>query len=255
MACINGCDPPCGHRVGANCFVTSPISTWTAQACRRMESASMRADVAHWPTRRKCSSWSTDRGMCPATPVTLRSTAEPHAKRLCVRGDSTFCRSVDFIFGMDANATMRSRAEALDEAQWQPLHETPCDRPEAEAAPRETTHRPQAGLRVLNEHVAEFNYQPTRCNVCTRRGPAQEHQHLFDESRDFFYVCLWRSGERIEQGSKTVSMPWQVPLMTSNCTWSSQPWPGTSNAMMMHRHLDRQQYVRWNSGASSTASS
>ena len=53
---------------------------------------------------------------------------------ICVRGDTDFfltrhldrwAKSVDFIFGMDANAAMRSRAEALDEAQWQPLQRKP----------------------------------------------------------------------------------------------------------------------------------
>ncbi len=59
---------------------------------------------------------------------------QPHAKRLCVRGDTDFsltrhfdrwAKSVDFIFGMDANAAMRSRALALDEAQWQTLQRKP----------------------------------------------------------------------------------------------------------------------------------
>ena len=45
---------------------------------------------------------------------------QPHAKRICVRGDTDFfltrhldrwAKSVDFIFGMDANAAMRSRAD------------------------------------------------------------------------------------------------------------------------------------------------
>ena len=57
--------------------------------------------------------------------------AQPHAKRICVRGDTDFfltrhldrwAKSVDFIFGMDANAAMRSRAE---KAQWQPLQRKP----------------------------------------------------------------------------------------------------------------------------------
>jgi hypothetical protein len=57
---------------------------------------------------------------------------EPHAQRVCVRGDTDFSLTahfdrwaarVDFVFGMDANATLRSRAEALDEAAWSRLHQ------------------------------------------------------------------------------------------------------------------------------------
>jgi hypothetical protein len=52
---------------------------------------------------------------------------EPHAERVCVRGDTDFsltahfdrwAERVDFVFGMDCNAALRSRAEALDEGCW-----------------------------------------------------------------------------------------------------------------------------------------
>ena len=65
---------------------------------------------------------------------------KPHAQRLCLRGDTDFsltghfdlparsaqagrwAKDTDFIFGMDCNSALRTRAEALDEANWQRLH-------------------------------------------------------------------------------------------------------------------------------------
>src|SRR5664279_4640448 len=54
----------------------------------------------------------------------------PYADRVCLRGDTDFsltahfdrwAERVDFVFGMDANAALRSRAEALDASAWKPL--------------------------------------------------------------------------------------------------------------------------------------
>src|SRR5664280_1952112 len=58
----------------------------------------------------------------------------PHAERVCLRGDTDFsltahfgrwAERVDFVFGMDASAALRSRAEALDESAWTRLHREP----------------------------------------------------------------------------------------------------------------------------------
>ena len=55
---------------------------------------------------------------------------QPHAERICLRGDTDFsltrhfdrwAQQVDFLFGMDCNATLRRHAEALEEACWQRL--------------------------------------------------------------------------------------------------------------------------------------
>ena len=67
---------------------------------------------------------------------------KPHAGRVCLRGDTDFsltahfdgwAKNVDFIFGMDCNDALRTRAEALDEANWQRLHR-PVRAPEKAAA-------------------------------------------------------------------------------------------------------------------------
>ena len=54
----------------------------------------------------------------------------PHAQRVCLRGDTDFsltahfddwAQRVDFVFGMDCSAPLRSRAEALPAGAWTPL--------------------------------------------------------------------------------------------------------------------------------------
>ena len=183
---------------------------------------------------------------------------QPHAKRICVRGDTDFfltrhldrwAKSVDFIFGMDANAAMRSRAEALDEAQWQPLQRKPryhtvTDQKRKRNQPHEKqriVHK--RGLRqpgAEHEHVAEFNYQPTRCKrgyrvVVLRKNISKMKGDLvlFDECRYFFYITTRtdvtpkRSSpaptnaairRTSSSNSKTASTPCACPCMTWSAT-------------------------------------
>lgn len=137
---------------------------------------------------------------------------EPHAGRVCVRGDTDFsltanfdrwAQRVDFIFGMDNNETLRAYAEALDEACWTRLQRKPA----YEAATDQTrqrqpnhkqrivTERGYLNLELTGEDVAEFDYQPGKCkrsyrvvvvrkNISRTRG----EQVLFDEVRYFFYI-------------------------------------------------------------------
>ncbi len=111
---------------------------------------------------------------------------KPHAQRLCLRGDTDFsltghfdrwAKDTDFIFGMDCNSALRTRAEALDEANWQRLH-----RPHASAVPAQAgawfaqkrQRRDNEKQRIVKargylklalnfEDVAEFDYQPGKC--------------------------------------------------------------------------------------------
>src|SRR5690606_2695450 len=59
---------------------------------------------------------------------------EPHAERICVRGDTDFsltrnfdrwAERVDFIFGMDCSPGLRSRAEAIPDTAWRRLERKP----------------------------------------------------------------------------------------------------------------------------------
>ena len=104
----------------------------------------------------------------------------PHAERVCLRGDTDFsltanfdrwAERVDFVFGMDCNAALRSRAEALDEAAWEPLQRpdpTPPKtgqrrRREPNHKRRIVTEREYLNLQLNGEDVAEFSYQPGKC--------------------------------------------------------------------------------------------
>ena len=214
---------------------------------------------------------------------------QPHAKRICVRGDTDFfltrhldrwAKSVDFIFGMDANAAMRSRAEALDEAQWQPLQRKPryhtvTDQKRKRNQPHEKQRivhkRAYANLVLNHEHVAEFNYQPTRCKrgyrvVVLRKNISKMKGDLvlFDECRYFFYITTRTDVtpqeivacanqrcdqenviEQLKNGVNALRVPlydlvsnWAYMVIAA-LAWNLKSW----FAMMMHRHRDRQQYV------------
>ncbi len=138
---------------------------------------------------------------------------------------------------------------------------------------------------VLNrEHVAEFNYQPTRCQNTreSRGGSAQEYQQdegqnvLFDEIRYYFYIttrtdlspaevvacanqrCDQENViEQLKNGVNALRVPlydlvsnWAYMVIAA-LAWNIKSW----FAMMMHRHRDRRSMSAWNSDASSAVSS
>ena len=138
---------------------------------------------------------------------------EPHAERICLRGDTDFsltrnfdrwAERVDFIFGMDASAALCGRAEALDEASWQRLERGPRyetltgqtrQRPQAHEKELIVREREYVNLELNHEDVAEFSYQPGKCRrpyrvVALRKNISKMkgEQVLFDEIRYFFYI-------------------------------------------------------------------
>jgi hypothetical protein len=214
---------------------------------------------------------------------------EAHAERVCVRGDTDFsltahfdrwAERVDFLFGMDANAALRSRADALDEAAWSRLqrraaHEAPTAqtrRREPNHKRRIVTERGYVNLALNDEDVAEFDYQPGKCtrpyrvvalrkNITKSRG----EQVLFDEIRYFFYITTRRdltpaeviacANDRCDQENiieqlKNGVGALRVPLydLISNwaymviaaLAWNLKSW----FAMMLHRKQDRRDYIR-----------
>ena len=132
---------------------------------------------------------------------------KPHAQRLCLRGDTDFsltghfdrwAKDTDFIFGMDCNSALRTRAEALDEANWQRLHSA-SRAPEKAANDNEKQRivkaRGYLKLALNFEDVAEFDYQPGKCErpyrvVALRKNISKTkgQQTLFDDIRYFFYI-------------------------------------------------------------------
>jgi hypothetical protein len=212
----------------------------------------------------------------------------PHAQRVCLRGDTDFSLSanfdrwaeqVDFIFGMDSIAALRSRAEALDETAWTRLERS--SRPEPVSGQtrarrpnhkkRIVTERGYLNIELNGEDVAEFDYQPGKCarpyrvialrkNLTKTRG----EQALIDDVRYFFYVTTRRdltpadvvacANDRCDQENvieqlKNGVNALRVPLydLTSNwaymviaaLAWNLKSWW----AMMLHHKADRREYI------------
>jgi hypothetical protein len=212
----------------------------------------------------------------------------PHAERVCLRGDTDFsltahfddwAQRADFVFGMDNNAALRSRAEALDEDCWSRLQ-----RPAAyhtltgQTRARRDNHkqrivaeREYLNLRLNGEDVAEFDYRPGKCarpyrvvvvrkNISKTRG----EQVLIDEIRYFFYITTRTdlsaaevvavANDRCDQENiiaqlKSGVNALRVPLydLLSNwaymviaaLAWNIKSW----FAMMLHRKTDRREYI------------
>jgi len=136
---------------------------------------------------------------------------KPHAKQIHLRGDTDFSLTgkfdqwdqagVTFNFGMDANAKLVALAQSLPEAHWRGLARAqreiktePRERPEnvKEQIVRE---REFVNQRLESEQVAEFEYQPGKCEksyrmVVLRKNISIEkgEKPLLDEIRYFFYI-------------------------------------------------------------------
>ena len=137
---------------------------------------------------------------------------KPHAKRLCLRGDTAFSltryfdrwseQEVEFVFGFDAVSVLVQRAQDLAESAWKPFSR--AEKYEVKTEPRQkpdnvkeqiVRERGYKNLRLQSERVAEFAYAPSKCqrtyrmivlekNLSVERG----EQVLFDDLRYFFYV-------------------------------------------------------------------
>jgi len=212
----------------------------------------------------------------------------PHAERVCLRGDTDFsltahfdrwAERVEFIFGMDNNAALRSRAEALDEGCWSRLERPAAyDTLTGQTRARRENHkqrivaeREYLNLRLNCEDVAEFDYRPGKCarpyrvvvvrkNISKTRGK----QVLIDEIRYFFYITTRTdltaaevvavANDRCDQENiisqlKSGVNALRVPLydLLSNwaymviaaLAWNIKSW----FAMMLHRKTDRREYI------------
>ena len=212
----------------------------------------------------------------------------PHAERVCLRGDTDFsltshfdswAERVDFLFGMDANAALKGRAEALDEAAWTRLDRGPKHVPvsgQTRARRRNVKQqivheRGYLNIRLDGEDVAEFDYQPGKCDrryrvIALRKNLTQSRgeQALIDDVRYFFYVTSRRdltaaqvvacANERCDQENvieqlKNGVNALRVPLhdLVSNwaymviaaLAWNLKSWW----AMMLHHKADRRDYI------------
>jgi len=171
---------------------------------------------------------------------------EPHAERICMRGDTDFsltthfdrwAERADFLFGMDASPTLVRRAEALDEACWQrmerkakapPLTDSKRQRFQTNEKERIVRERRYLNLELNHEDVAEFSYQPGKCE------------------RPYRVVALRKNIiEQLKNGVNALRVPlydlvsnWAYRVMAT-LAWNIKSW----FAMMMHRKSDRRKYI------------
>ena len=140
---------------------------------------------------------------------------EPHAGKICLRGDTAFslttnfdrwAEKVDFVFGMDAYMGLVKRAESIGEREWKELKR----KPKYEVETRErlkpenikeqiVVERKFQNIKLESEQVAEFKYRPGKCEktyrmVVIRKNLSVEkgEEVLFDDVRYFFYITTRR---------------------------------------------------------------
>ena len=214
---------------------------------------------------------------------------QPHAERVCVRGDTDFsltrnfdrwAQAADFIFGMDSTQALRSRAEALPPERWQRLERAPKyvtltderrQRQQEDEKERIVEARGYENLKLNHEDVAEFQYQPGKCqrpyrmvalrkNISKRVGTYE----LFELYRYFFYITTRTdlsaaavvacANERCDQenviqqlknGVNALRVPlydlvsnWAYMVIAS-LAWTLKSW----FALMMHRKSERSWYL------------
>lgn len=210
-------------------------------------------------------------------------------RQVLLRGDTDFSQTehldrwddqgVRFVFGIDAMANLKARAEDLPEGLWKPLVRSakydvqtePRRRPE-NVKERIVKARRYKNIRLQSEHVAEFDYGPTKCrktyrvvvlrkNLSVQRG----EQVLFDDIRYFFYITndrtasaaqiVWQANQRCHQenlieqlknGVQALRMPvdnlisnWAYMVMAS-LAWTLKTWfalglPETGRWSRKHR--------------------
>lgn len=132
-------------------------------------------------------------------------------QQLWLRGDTDFSltehldkwdQKVKFVLGYDARSNLVALAQQIPETAWQGL-ERPA-RYEVQTEPRQRPdnvkeaiirEREYKNIRLKSEEVAEFPYQPGKCEkayrmVVLRKNLSVERgeQVLFDDLRYFFYI-------------------------------------------------------------------
>jgi len=144
-------------------------------------------------------------------------------RTVLLRGDTDFSQTaeldrwaswpgVQFVFGIDAMPKLVEIAQGLAQDLWQPLprpakyevRTEPRRRPENVKA-QIVKKRQYKNVRLVAEHVAEFDYRPTKCAqhyriVALRKRLSIERgeEVLGEEIRYFFYITNDRTRTRAE---------------------------------------------------------
>ncbi len=138
-------------------------------------------------------------------------------RKIVLRGDTDFAltenfdrwddEGVEFVFGFDARANLKRRADALKSGAWTTLRR--AKRPSGEPRAKRPNVKEELvmahefkNLRLKGESYAEFDYQPTKCarsyRVIVLRKALEESQGqqlLFPQQRDFFFITNAKRAE------------------------------------------------------------
>lgn len=143
-------------------------------------------------------------------------------RKIRFRGDTDFSQTeyldgwddegISFVFGISAMRNLVEKAESLPETAWAGLVRKPKYVVKTEPRTRPVNvkeriikERGYENIRLQSEHVAEFEYKPTKCrksyrvvvlrkNLSIEKGEAV----LFDDIRYFFYITNNRQATRAE---------------------------------------------------------
>ena len=206
-----------------------------------------------------------------------------------VRGDTDFSLTknfdrwdadgVRFVFGYDAKKNLKAIADALPNTEWSPLKRRPkytvATEPRATRANAKeavVVARNYKNIRLVDEQIAEVEYQPGACKkkyrmVIVRKKLAvmQGEQWLFDDWRYFFYITndhdfsaeevVWQANERCDQenlieqlknGVGALRLPVNdlvsngAYMVIASLAWSLKAWFG----MTLPRAADRADIAR-----------
>ena len=138
-------------------------------------------------------------------------------RRILLRGDTDFSQTehldrwsrdgIVFQFAYDAAPNLKNRASAIPESEWSPLERPPkyMIKTEPRARPDRVkeqivVEREFENIRLVSEHVTEFEYRPTACResyrmIVVRKNLSVEkgEKVLFDDVCYFFYITNDRS--------------------------------------------------------------
>jgi hypothetical protein len=170
-------------------------------------------------------------------------------RRILLRGDTDFTQTehldrwddegVQFVFGIDAMPNLYALAENLPSAAWQPL-ERPAPY-EVQTQPRRKPSRVKEeivrergfeNIRLVQEHVAQFDYRPVKCRKTYRvvvvwkdLEVSRGQQRLFDKTKCFFYITnipkipaaevVYQANARCNQENHIEQLKNGVPALTA----------------------------------------
>jgi Transposase DDE domain group 1 len=195
-------------------------------------------------------------------------------RTILMRGDTKFAQTkhldrwdgekgIRFIFGYEAHDSLKARADELPAHSYRllnrppryPIKTTPREKPER-VKPEIVRERGYENIELLEEMVAEFDYQPTACKKSYRMvvlrkrvGVDKGQLRLFEEYRYFFYITndremtaeevVFSANDRCDQenliaqlksGVRALSTPvddlvsnWAYMVMGS-LAWSLKAW-------------------------------